>query len=124
MQAAPPPPPLPVIPSRLKVSLGGLTDHARDLTRHLADAGRVRIATIAGRLAKTLSDADPPPALFAPVEASAGEEGTSFETEDRRWREYEAAQRDESDSLCREPEAAVRAPVEDAPPPHAVDAAS
>jgi cytoskeletal protein CcmA (bactofilin family) len=125
MQAAPPPPPLPVIPSRLKVSLGGLTDHARDLTRQLTDAGRVRIATIAGRLAKTLSDADPPPVPFAPVAASAGEAGTSIETEDRRWREYEAAQRDETESLYPEPQADIRAPAEDeAPSQPAVDVAS
>ena len=93
--AAPPAP----VPSRLKVGLEGLTGHARGITRQLADASRSKIATIAGRLAKTLSDTDPP--MVALATPPANQNRVTMIAEERRWREYEAAQRvgsDDSDS--------------------------
>jgi len=76
-------------PSPLKIRLEGLTGQARGLTMKLADAGRSRIATIAGRLAKTLSDTEP--SLVAFAGPASGE--AAMVSEERRWREYEAAQR-------------------------------
>ncbi|HTR62651.1 MAG TPA: polymer-forming cytoskeletal protein [Candidatus Binataceae bacterium] len=84
--------PPPSTPSRLRTGLEGLTGHARGLTRHLADAGRVRIATIAGRLAKTFSEANPRLAAFAAATPSAEEAREPIAHEERRWREYEASQ--------------------------------
>jgi len=123
---SPPPKPVPPLsppasaPSRLKTGLEGLTVHARGLSRQLADASRSRIANIAGRLAKTLTDTDQPVVAFAGT--PPGQSEVAMLAEERRWRDYEAAHRaDLSDSVSGPHEHAVHEPE---PPARLDDPAS